>query len=31
MEIHSLKLHNIGPFIDAEIDFMGNNTKHLLP
>ena len=27
MRINSLQLHNIGPFIDAEIDFIGNNEK----
>lgn len=27
MRINSLQLHNIGPFIDAEIDFIGNNKR----
>ena len=27
MRINSLQLHNIGPFIDAKIDFIENNQK----
>ena len=27
MKINSLRLKNIGPFIDAKIDFVGNHSK----